>query len=59
MFLRQMISVPHVALETIRGLHKVAKERVQRIAADVPRHHGIGKQMVVKQVTHFSDCQLP
>ena len=46
-------------METIRGFHKVERERVQRIGAHLTRHQGIREQVVVKQVIQFSDCQIP
>ena len=45
-------------METITGSHKVERERVQRIGADLTRHQGIREQVVVKQVIQFSDCQI-
>ena len=46
-------------METIRGFHKVERERVQRIGAHLTRHQGIREQVVVKQVIQFRDCQIP
>ena len=46
-------------METIRGFHKVEKEGVQRIGAQLTRHQGIREQVVVKQAIQFSDCQIP
>ena len=47
----QEISFPALEImESIRGFHKVERERVQRIGAHLTRHQGIREQVVVKQV---------
>ena len=43
----QGISILHVVMETIRGLHTVAKEHIQGIVAALTRYQGKGKHVVV------------
>ena len=49
----QGISLLLVVLETIRGLHTVAKEHIQGIAASLTRNRCIGEQVVVIQLKKF------
>ena len=49
----QGISFLLVIMETIRGLHTVAKEHIQRIVAALTRYQGIGEQVVVIQLKKF------
>ena len=49
----QGISFLLVVMETIRGLHTVAKEHIQGIVAALTRYQGIGKQVVVIQLKKF------
>ena len=46
-FLEQGISFLLVVMETIRGLHTVAKEHIQGIVATLSRYQGIEEQVVV------------
>ena len=43
----QGISLLLVVMETIRGLHTVAKEHIQGIVAALTRYQGKGKHVVV------------
>ena len=57
----QGISFLLVIMETIRGLHTVAKERIQGIVAALTRYQGIGEQMVIiqlKKYKSFEKCCL-
>ena len=49
----QGISFLLVIMETIRGLHTVAKEHIQGIVAALIRYQGIGEQVVVIQLKKF------
>ena len=49
----QGISFLLVVMETIRGLHTVAKEHIQGIVAALTRYQGIGKHVVVIQLKKF------
>ena len=51
--LEQGISLLPVVMETIRGLHIVAKEHIQGIIAALTRYQGIGKHVVVIQLKKF------
>ena len=42
-----------VVMETIRGLHTVAKEHIQGIVAALTRYQGKGKHVVVIQLKKF------
>ena len=47
------ISFLLVVMETIRGLHTVAKEHIQGIVAALTRYQGIGEQVVLIQLKKF------
>ena len=49
----QGISLLLVVMETIRGLHTVAKEHIQGIVAALTRYQGKGKHVVVIQLKKF------
>ena len=49
----QGISFLLVVMETIRGLHTVAKEHIQGIVAALTRYQGIGEQVAVFQLKKF------
>ena len=49
----QGISFLLVVMETIRGLHTVAKEHIQGIVAALTRYQGIGKHVVVFSWRNF------
>ena len=49
----QGISLLLVVMETIRGLHTVAKEHVKGIVAALTRYQGIGKHVEVIQLKKF------
>ena len=49
----QGISFFLVVMETIRGLHTVAKEHVKGIVAALTRYQGIGKHVEVIQLKKF------
>ena len=49
----QGISFLLVIMETIRGLHTVAKEHIQGIVAALTRYQGNGKHVVVIQLKKF------
>ena len=49
----QGISLLLVVMETIRGLHTVAKEHIQGIVAALTRYQGKGKHVVVIKLKKF------
>ena len=49
----QGISFLLVVMETIRGLHTIAKEHIQGIVAALTRYQGKGKHVVVIQLKKF------